>query len=138
MEASNNRRMTTPHTSNHRKGAEGFDVFLPGAPVLLTLSSPREKFWGAIIAVSAAGVSVRGVGLESFEDFARQVRDGEPVNASAAFFPMHRLERMELDERNGDVPSMVERFHTKTGHDAADFLLPGSNARLFAGETHGR
>ncbi len=116
---------------------ESFDVFFPGAPVLLTLTAPREKFWGAIIALSSAGISVRGIGLESFEDFVRQVRDGEAVTAAAAFFPMHRLERMELDERNGDVPSMVERFHIKTGHDAADYLLPGRNARLSAGDMHG-
>ncbi len=98
------------------------DVFVPGAPVLITLSAPREKFWGAIIAVSQAGVSVRGIGLESFEDFVRQVRDGDSVTAAAVFFPMHRIERMEIDERNGDVPSMVERFKGKCGHDASEFL----------------
>jgi hypothetical protein len=98
------------------------DVFLPGAPVLITLSAPREKFWGAIITISQAGVSVRGIGLESFEDFVRQVRDGDSVTASAVFFPMHRIERMELDERNGEVPSMLERFKVKCGRDAAEFL----------------
>ena len=98
------------------------DVFVPGAPILVTLSSPREKFWGAIIAVSTAGVSVRGIGLESFEDFVRQIRDGDSVTAAAVFFPMHRIERMELDERNGEVPSMLERFKVKCGHDASEFL----------------
>ncbi len=98
------------------------DVFVPGTPVLITLSSPREKFWGGIIAISQAGVSVRGIGLESFEDFVRQVRDGDSVTASAVFFPMHRIERMEVDERNGEVPSMIERFKVKCGHDANEFL----------------
>lgn len=98
------------------------DVFVPGAPVLITLSAPREKFWGAIITISQAGVSVRGVGLESFEDFVRQVRDGDSVTAAAVFFPMHRIERMEVDERNGDVPAMHERFKVKCGHDAMEFL----------------
>ncbi|ABF42996.1 hypothetical protein Acid345_3996 [Candidatus Koribacter versatilis Ellin345] len=104
------------------------DVFVPSAPVLITLSAPREKFWGAIIAISQAGVSVRGIGLESFEDFVRQIRDGDAVTASAVFFPMHRIERMEVDERNGDMPSMVERFKVKCGHDASDFLV-GDNRR---------
>lgn len=117
--------------ANQRSGAgtaaAGFpllesDVFVPGAPVLMTLNSPREKFWGAILTISQAGVSIRGIGLESFEDFLRQVRDGESVTASAVFFPMHRIERMELDERNGDVPSMYERFKVKCGHDASEFL----------------
>jgi hypothetical protein len=99
------------------------DIFVPGAPVLMTLSTPREKFWGSIIAVSNAGVSIRGIGLESFEDFVRQVRDGDAVTASAVFFPMHRIERMELDERNGEMPSMFERFKVKCGHDASEFLV---------------
>ena len=90
--------------------------------MLMTLSSPREKFWGSIIAISPAGVSIRGIGLESFEDFVRQIRDGDSVTASAVFFPMHRIERMELDERNGEVPSMFERFKVKCGRDASDFL----------------
>ena len=88
----------------------------------MTLSAPREKFWGAIISISQAGVSLRGIGLESFEDFVRQVRDGENVTASAVFFPMHRIERMELDERSGEVPSMLERFKVKCGRDASEFL----------------
>lgn len=107
-----------------RRGAAASetDVFVPGTPVMVTLSNPREKFWGAIITVSQAGVSLRGIGLESFEDFVRQIRDGDSVTASAVFFPMHRIERMELDERNGDVPSMFERFKVKCGHDASEFL----------------
>jgi hypothetical protein len=109
-------------SSNHTP----VDVFVPGAPVLITLSSPREKFWGAIIAVSPAGVSIRGIGLESFEDFVRQVRDGDSVTASAVFFPMHRIERMEIDERSGDVPAMFERFKVKCGHDASEFLAGGA------------
>lgn len=104
------------------------DVFVPGAPVLITLSAPREKFWGAILTISQSGVSVRGVGLDSFEDFVRQVRDGDDVTASAVFFPMHRIERMELDERNGEVPSMFERFKVKCGRDANEFLA-GENRR---------
>ncbi len=105
------------YTSNNET-----DMFVPGAPVLMTLSAPREKFWGAILTISQAGVSLRGIGLESFEDFVRQVRDGENVTASAVFFPMHRIERMELDERNGEVPSMFERFKVKCGRDASEFL----------------
>ena len=95
--------------------------------MLITLSSPREKFWGSIITISQAGVSLRGIGLESFEDFVRQIRDGDHVTAAAVFFPMHRIERMELDERNGDVPSMYERFKVKCGREASEFL---------AGESH--
>src|SRR3954454_14740093 len=88
-------------------------AFRPGALVLVALNSPREKFWGALLEVSPAGLSLRGIDLNSLEDFARQVKSGEPVTPGAVFFPMHRVERMELDARNGDIPSLCERFLSK-------------------------
>lgn len=90
--------------------------FEAGVIVLVSLNAPREKFWGSIMAISAAGVSLRGIDLQSFEDFMRQVKAGDEVMPSAVFFPMHRVERIELDQRNGEIPSMQERFENKTGH----------------------
>ena len=92
-------------------------LFSAGVLVLVTLNNPREKFWGAILDVSPSGVSLRGIDLNSFDDFAGMVRSGEPVTASAVFFPMHRLERMEADVRNGDIPSLRERFELKCGRE---------------------
>ncbi|HUS20179.1 MAG TPA: hypothetical protein VMZ25_11065 [Terriglobales bacterium] len=89
--------------------------FSSGAIVLVSLNTPREKFWGAIIAISAAGVSLRGIDLQSFEDFMRQIKAGDEVAPSAVFFPMHRVERIELDHRNGEIPALQERFESKTG-----------------------
>ena len=63
-----------------------------------------------------------GIDLNSFDDFALLVRDGEAVAASAVFFPMHRIERIELDTRNGNIPSLAERFAAKSGCDAAAIL----------------
>ena len=85
-------------------------------------NTPREKFWGAILEITAAGLSVRGIDLNSFDDFIGLVREGEPVSPSAVFFPMHRIERIELDLRNGDIPSLAERFASKSGHDFAEVL----------------
>ena len=82
---------------------------------MIALNSPREKFWGALLEVSPAGVSVRGLDLNSLEDFARQLRAGDPVAPAAVFFPMHRIERMELDVRSGEIPSLGERFEAKSG-----------------------
>ena len=89
--------------------------FAPGSVVLVTLNQPREKFWGAVMAVSTAGIAMRGVDLNSFEDFIRQVKIGDQVAPHAVFFPMHRVERVELDTRNGDIPSLRERFESKSG-----------------------
>lgn len=101
---------------------ESCGPFRVRALVLVTLNMPREKFWGAILGLSTAGLSIRGIDLNSFEDFAAQIRAGEPVSAAAVFFPMHRIERVELDTRNGDIPSLGDRFHSKTGRDFAEFL----------------
>jgi hypothetical protein len=91
------------------------DPFATGSVVIVTLNMPREKFWGALLALTPAGASLRGIDLNSLEDFARQVRDGDDVNANVVFFPMHRIERIESDARNGDIPSLQERFENKAG-----------------------
>ena len=94
-------------------------TFAPGATVLVSLNSPREKFWGVLLEVSPAGISLRGLDLNSFEDFVHLVRAGEPASPAAVFFPMHRVERMEVDEHSGDIPSLRERFQEKTGRPLA-------------------
>ena len=96
---------------------------------MVTLNTPREKFWGVVLELTTAGLGVRGIDLNSFDDFAHLVRDGEPAAASAVFFPMHRIERIELDTRNGSIPSLAERFSTKSGRDVAEVL---DFAELFA------
>ena len=96
--------------------------FTSGAVVLVTLNAPREKFWGAILEITPAGLSVRGIDLNSFDDFIGLVREGEPVSPGAVFFPMHRVERIELDLRNGEFPSLSDRFLAKTGREAAALL----------------
>ena len=98
------------------------NIFARGAVVLVTLNSPREKFWGVILELATTGLGMRGIDLNSFDDFARLVRDGEPVAASAVFFPMHRVERIELDVRSGGIPSLSDRFAAKSGRAAASVL----------------
>jgi hypothetical protein len=92
-------------------------VFGRDAIVLVTLNDPREKFWGAVLDLTAAGVSLRGIDLNSFEDFAQSTRAEDPITPGAVFFPMHRVERIDLDIRSGSIPSLCERFASKTGQD---------------------
>ena len=96
--------------------------FAEGSVVMVTLNNPREKYFGAILAVTPAGVALRGMDLNSLEDFMRLVREGEEVYPNAVFFPMHRIERLEMDARNADIPSLQERFETKTGKSFRDFF----------------
>ena len=107
--------------------------FRSGAIVLLTLSNLREKFWGAILALTAQGLSLSGIELGSFEDLISMIKAGDPASFGVVFFPMHRIERVELDSSNGDIPSLAQRFTAKTGLDPASVLAPNSGANLHPG-----
>jgi hypothetical protein len=98
------------------------DPFRPGAMVLLTLGNPREKFWGAILALTAQGISLSGIELGSFEGLVSMIKAGDPPSFGVVFFPMHRIERVELDSSEGNIPSISHRFTAKTGLDAISVL----------------
>jgi hypothetical protein len=102
------------------------ELFVPGALVIATLCNPREKFWGMILALAPAGLSLSGAELASFEDLAVMVRDGEPFTPAVVFFPMHRIERVELDLPDGSLPSLSQRFFAKTGLQPSAVLAPNS------------
>jgi hypothetical protein len=110
----------------YRPGAEAPNPFRPGTMVVTTLANPREKFWGAILSLSAEGMSLRGIELASFEDLVALVKDGEPFSLGVVFFPMHRVERMELDLPDGNIPSLSQRFTAKTGLDPVTMLRSSS------------
>lgn len=103
--------------------------FEPGAIVVLTLGNPREKLWGAILTISAEGLSLCGIELASFDDLVAMVKDGEPFAPGVVFFPMHRVERMELDLADGQIPSLSQRFEDKTGMKPGK-VLSGGQSRL--------
>jgi hypothetical protein len=103
--------------------------------VIATLANPREKFWGAILHLADEGVSLRGVDVSSFEDLASQIKNGEPFTSGVVFFPLHRVERMELDLPEGNLLSLAQRFAEKTGQDPAPLLV--SEFLATAGGKHG-
>jgi hypothetical protein len=88
--------------------------FQPGVIVVVTLSNPREKFWGALLSLEAEGLSITGVDLASFDGFVQMLKAGEPCTAGILFFPMHRVERIELDLPEGEVPSLSQQLTSKT------------------------
>ena len=96
--------------------------FAPGAIVILTLCNAREKFWGMILALAAEGQSLSGIELASFDDLVVMVKGGEPFTPAVVFFPMHRVERVELDLPDGSLPSLSQRFAAKTGYDSSTVL----------------
>jgi hypothetical protein len=92
--------------------------------VILSLISPKEKMWGQLLLLETKGVSVRGIELDSFDDFIRQVikQEETAVGLNIVFFPMHRLERIIVDEPSGSIPSLSQRFHAKVGLTIQEYL----------------
>jgi hypothetical protein len=92
--------------------------------VIVSLHTPREKIWGELLELHSAGITIRGIDLNSFDDFVRQVLhpEGERVGLPTVFFPMQRIERISLDEPSGSIPSMADMFEQKVGRSLKDYL----------------
>jgi hypothetical protein len=91
--------------------------------VLLTLTNPREKHWGELLALNPGGVTVRSIELNSFEDFISEIKNqGGMLPFPTSFFPMHRVERIALDETIGDIPALAERFRERIGMSIEAYL----------------
>jgi hypothetical protein len=99
------------------------DPFQSGAIVLLTLANPREKFWSPILAITVQGISLSGLELGSFEDSVSMIKAGDPPSFGVVFFPMRRIERLELELLEGRTPSLSERCMARTGLDPASVVI---------------
>ncbi|HTR04232.1 MAG TPA: hypothetical protein VMN82_13650 [Thermoanaerobaculia bacterium] len=97
-----------------------------GEFVLVHLVGPKEKFWGVLKDRDNSGVTVRGLSLEGFEGWLHEIARRETVTVlpSTVFFPLHRVERIFLDETAGDFVSFADRFRRTVGEDARYYLTP--------------
>lgn len=101
------------------------------SPVVVNLQNPKEKVWGVLLSVQASGITVQGIDLNSFDDWSRSVARGDrDMGLSTGFFPIHRVERVILDETVGSIVSLAEIFETRTGQDVWSYL--GLTRRLSA------
>lgn len=96
----------------------------PHSIVVVSLHSPKEKVWGELLDINPSGLTLRGIDLNSFDHFVRQINepDGERIGLPTIFFPMNRVERVSLDEPTGSIPSMNELFARKIGRTLTDYL----------------
>ena len=93
----------------------------PGTAVLIVLHTPREKCWGIVAEINSAGVFLRGLDLNSFDDWLRAtVHEEEFVGAGDLFLPMWRVERISRDESSGGILSLREQVETRTGRKLED------------------
>jgi len=95
-----------------------------GELVILHCSNPREKMWGAVIRLDEVGVVLRGLDLETVEDWLRQERSGAErlIGPTTFFVPMHRVVRIDLDETGPAVQSYGDRFLAACGRDPREAL----------------
>jgi hypothetical protein len=96
----------------------------PHSIVVVSLHTPKERVWGELLAISSAGVTLRGIDLGGFDDFVAQVLhpEGDRIGLPTLFFPMLRIERIALDEPHGSIPSMAGMFEKKVGRSLMDYL----------------
>ena len=88
----------------------------------MVLHSPREKLFGILDEINAAGVYVRAIDLSYFDDWCRSIAADEPYLAmSESFLPMWRVERITRDEAGVGGPSLAEQFEQRTGRSLAEF-----------------
>ena len=89
----------------------------PHSIVVVSLHTPKEKVWGELVVINTAGVTVRGIDLNSFDHFIRQINepDTERVGVPTLFFPMTRIERITLDEPSARSPRWTKCFAAKSG-----------------------
>lgn len=96
----------------------------PHSIIVVSLHSPKEKLWGELLAITTAGITLRGIDLNSFDHFVNQINgvEGERTGLPTLFFPMTRVERIALDEPSGTIPSLSGVFARKVGRSLAEYL----------------
>jgi hypothetical protein len=100
---------------------EGFE---PSSLIILNLVNPREKFFGILGALSPAGITVRAINLDSFEDWVRQIAHEDEPNLGliTMFVPLFRVERIFLDEPTGAIKSYSQRFEEVVGMPIREYI----------------
>lgn len=101
---------------------EDFDV---GALVIVHCRDPREKMWGVLVRLDPVGLVLRGLDLDSVEDWLRQERSGGErlIAPSTCFLPTHRISRVDLDESGVAVDSYGDRYAEACGRDVREALM---------------
>jgi hypothetical protein len=96
---------------------------IPGEPVVVNLHSPREKVWGVLRELTGAGVFVRGIDLNTFDDWVQMIVRGERnMGLTHVFLPMWRVERVALDETVDEIPSLAAQFYSRVGLTVNEYL----------------
>ena len=102
-----------------------------GRVVIVNLQNPPEQFVGRLRAIEVYGITVmqvmevlRYVDLAAFEDWISDLTRDRSAGLvpSTVFFPIHRIEKIMLDEDTGAVPSLAHTFMSRVGVPIDQFL----------------
>jgi hypothetical protein len=95
-----------------------------GSIVIVNLQNPKEKVFGKLAGISSSGITVRGMDVNSFNDWMNQfaLNDKIVITPTTMFFPMHRVVSCYLDENMGEVPSLSSQFAERTEKKIEDLL----------------
>lgn len=108
---------------------EGFE---PSSLVIVNLINPKEKFFGLLRALSPAGLTIRAINLDSFEDWIHLIARGEEsdIDMITMFVPLFRVERVFLDESAGAIKSYAQRFEDVVGRTVHEHAgIEATNAK---------
>jgi len=73
--------------------------------------------------INQAGVFLRGLDLNSFDEWLRAIVHDEPfVGFGDLFFPLWRVERISRDESSGGIPSLREQVEQRTGRAVEELI----------------
>ena len=92
--------------------------------VIVNLQEPRERFFGRLLDIATHGITVRGIDLNAFEDWMDHIshREESGVQPTTVFYPIHRIEKIILDEGIGAIPSLSDTFLTRIGAAVSEYL----------------
>lgn len=96
-----------------------------GSIVIVNLQNPREKIIGKLITISPSGITIKGVDVNSFNDWMNQFTQLHPttfIGSTTIFFPMHRVVSCYLDEDMGEVLSFSSQFKERTQKEIKEML----------------
>ncbi len=97
---------------------------VPGQVVVLYLRDPKVRLVGLLEDLGPAGVTVRGIDLEAFEDWTNQWARGDegPLAPGLQFLPAHRVEKVIADQAAPGILSLGDQFRDRTGRDLREAL----------------
>lgn len=95
-----------------------------GTIVMISLTQPNEKYWGRLESLGPAGATIRGINLASLEDWIRDLvsEQDSGLAPTTVFFPLHRVERIAIDESSGMIESLGASFERRVGGSILDYL----------------